>query len=385
MRIVHLNDTYADTGGVGTFLRTILNVLDRAGITNIPVYIHQHEKQFIDNRETYHAPDLAGLKRVLDLTRPDFIVIHSVYDPSMINYIGENLPSVAYMHGFYPVCPGLAKYYRRTDMICTRPFGVGCAIKIYTHRCASARRPDNVVKIIRQTSAYQKAYKKVSRILVATHYMRDLYIQNGFDPNRITILPPFISFNKCDALPDRTPSRKILFAGRLEIEKGLPYLLRALVLMPPDSILHIAGDGTMREAYEKLARKLGVTDRVKFLGWLTQDQLAVEYLSARLVAISSLIESFGITGVEALCVGVPVVAFDVGGISEWLIDGETGYLVPPLDVEAMAKKMCILLDDDELARKMGQRGALFVRDRFAPEKFLDSLMRNMPGKDKLPA
>lgn len=381
MKIVHLNDTYADTGGVGTFLQSFMTVLEQTGIANIPIYVRQHEKQFKDNRETHHVPDLASLKRVMDSIQPDFVMIHSVYDPSMIAYIGENLPSAAYMHGFYPVCPGLAKYFRRTDTICTRPFGAGCAIKIYTHRCASARRPDNVAKIIRQTSAYQKAYKNVKQILVATHYMQDLYIQNGFDLNRITILPPFISFNQCDTLTDRTPSRKILFAGRLEIEKGLPYLLRALVLLPPDTMLHIAGDGTRREAYEKLARKLGVSDRVKFLGWLTQDQLAAEYLSARLVAIPSLIESFGITGVEALCVGVPVVAFDVGGISEWLINAETGYLVPPLDVEAMAKNMWKLLDDKELARKMGRKGSLFAQDHFAPAKFLESFLRNVLGKD----
>lgn len=382
MKIFHVNQTFADTGGVNTYMLSLIQLLDQEGIVNIPVYLEEHEKQLTYNGVAYWTPTLSSLILILKAESPDVVLIHSVYHPEIISYLAQHYPTIAYMHGFYPVCPGLAKYYRRNGRQCERAFGWGCAMKIYTHRCASARRPDNVAKILKQTKNYQEAYKGVIKIIVSSPYMRDLYIQNGFDPVKIMIIPPYINWVENDFdREDASDKKAVLFVGRLEIEKGLPYLLKAMTLLPDGVKLRVAGDGTRRGDYERLTQKLRLADRVTYLGWLNQDQLAREYTAARMVVLPSLMESFSISGVEALNAGVPVVAFDVGGISAWLKDGEYGYLVPPLDVLAMAQRMNELLENDDLALTMGENGQKYVCENYSPDRIIDLFIRGVIKHD----
>src|SRR6185436_12837217 len=96
----------------------------------------------------------------------------------------------------------------------------------------------------------------------------------------------------------------------------------------------ILGDGNHRAHCERLCRKLGLEDRVQFRGFILRHELKDFYLESSVFVVSSLWpEPFGLVGPEAMRYGLPVVAFDAGGIKEWLIDGQNGYLVPWKDTE----------------------------------------------------
>jgi D-inositol-3-phosphate glycosyltransferase len=150
----------------------------------------------------------------------------------------------------------------------------------------------------------------------------------------------------------------LLYAGRLVRWKGVEYLVRALPLIEPaDTPLWIAGDGPYEGELRALAARLGVADRVHFLGRVEQGKLAALYRScATLVATSFVNETFGMALCEAMACGAPVVASDFGGFREVMLDGETGLLARPQDPDDLARKINTLLADRALAARMGEAG-----------------------------
>lgn len=151
--------------------------------------------------------------------------------------------------------------------------------------------------------------------------------------------------------------------GRLVPEKGIDDLLRAMTRLQTATAA-IVGDGPERESLERLALELGVADRVRFVGWTDARRY---YGAVDVVAIPSRFESFSIVAVEAMLAERPVVAFDVGGLSEVVVDGETGLLVPAGDEVALASALQRLLDDPGLRASLGREGRAVARARFTPE------------------
>jgi glycosyltransferase involved in cell wall biosynthesis len=125
-----------------------------------------------------------------------------------------------------------------------------------------------------------------------------------------------------------------------------------------------------------LAVKLGVGRRVRFLGWLDERSLDKAYGDASIVVMPSIWpEPFGKVGIDALARGRPVIAFDVGGISDWLRDGWNGFLIPPGDEACLAKRIERLLLDPSLASEFGANGKTQVTREFSPQKHLNQLLK----------
>jgi glycogen synthase len=136
----------------------------------------------------------------------------------------------------------------------------------------------------------------------------------------------------------------------------------------------VAGDGPARAELEELSRDLGLTDRVRFLGWIGQEQRAALLRGSRVFVLPSLWdEPFGIVGVEALGAGLPVVATAAGGIPDWLDDGVTGILVPRGDRDTLARALDRLLQDEPLRRRYASAGPI-ASERFSLARHLDVLL-----------
>jgi phosphatidylinositol alpha-mannosyltransferase len=156
--------------------------------------------------------------------------------------------------------------------------------------------------------------------------------------------------------------RNILFVGRQEQRKGLPYLLEAygrLKQERPDLRLIVVGpDGGMRPACERYVRQNKIKD-VVFAGEVHYSELPRYYKTADVFcAPNTGHESFGIVLLEAMAAGTPIVASNIGGFSEVLEDGVEGTLVPPRDAGAMAAAISRLLDEPALREEMGRAGAV---------------------------
>ncbi|HEY3913853.1 MAG TPA: glycosyltransferase, partial [Verrucomicrobiae bacterium] len=158
----------------------------------------------------------------------------------------------------------------------------------------------------------------------------------------------------------------ILFIGQVIRGKGVDLLLRALAKVKVPFEASILGEGNHRPYCERLCAKLGLQDRVRFHGFVPSAQLTNFYIKASLLAVSSVWpEPFGLVGQEAMFHGLPVVGFDSGGIREWLLHGENGFLVPWKDIDGLAARIEQLLRDKELARKLGSRGRELVSQQQA--------------------
>jgi glycosyltransferase involved in cell wall biosynthesis len=384
VKVLHVTETYAPAGGIETYVLDLLPLLEAHGHGNVVIYRQDHPRTPPANgKPLYHVPvtekpghDRALIADIIRRQEPTVIFLHAVYDPLVVKEAARLAPTVAYVHGFYPVCPGLVKYYRRGDTVCTRPFGLGCVPMIYLRRCASARHPRSVYRIMQTTRQHLVAYRSLPQIVVASSYMKALLIQNRFEAKRIAVLPYFIHLSdKSQITAPDADCPNILFAGRLEIEKGFPYLLRAMVHMQTPCRLLVAGDGTRRGEYEALARRLGVANRMVFSGWLDQSTLCRMYQRAALLAMPSVCpEAFGKAGIEAMAHGRPVVAFNVGGIPDWLRNGYNGFLVPPRDVRQLATRIEQLLSDPTLATHLGSNGRRYVEQNYTPGQHASRLV-----------
>ena len=163
--------------------------------------------------------------------------------------------------------------------------------------------------------------------------------------------------------PPRTPRRErsdVLFAGRHTPEKGLDVALEAFALVRDPAAtghrLRIAGDGPWNRAYRNLARRLGATDRVDWLGRLPADDLAREYRRCAAFLMPSRAEPFGLAALEAMASGTPVIAACTGGLREIVADGVNGFHPREETAAAYAEALGRVLSSPGLAAELAAGG-----------------------------
>ena len=387
MKILHLSNYFAPIGGIETYIIDLLPLLEEQGIENVLIHRKEHpnsskplkSKVILVPAEDSKEIQKKLIEEIVQSEKPDLIYLHDVYDPDLIDFIRGKAPTIGYVHIFYPVCPGLGKLFRKGDQICPRPYGLGCVPMIYLRKCSSARRPISVFQIMQTTKKYLRVYRLLDRIVVASRYMKDLMILNGISEDKIEVLPYFVPIPEIiNRTNDRSKNQrsKILFAGRLEYEKGLPYLLRAVADLQLSNQLIVAGDGSLKQNYMKLAQDLGLSGNIKFHDWLSASALEELYYDCTISVMPSIMpEPFGKVGVESMANGRPVVAFDVGGIPDWLKDGFNGYLVPTRNIPLLSQKINILLSDHDLLNKFGTNGRKHVEEKYSTDVHIQGLLR----------
>ena len=152
-------------------------------------------------------------------------------------------------------------------------------------------------------------------------------------------------------------------ASRLSPEKGFEHLLRAVAMLRDRGIaldVVLAGDGPSRAGLARLAEELGLRERVEFLGEVAHDDVPGVLQRLDIFAMPSTWEGFGVSALEASAMELPAVASDIHGIPDVVLDGETGLLVPPADVGALADAIARLAGDAALRRAMGAAGRAYV-------------------------
>ncbi len=208
----------------------------------------------------------------------------------------------------------------------------------------------------------------------------------GADAAKIDVVPCGVDLNLFHPIPEEEAKQilglplqrcVILFVGRIEPLKGIDTLLRAIALITPElpcwrdelSVIIVGGapGAGIEEVNAELARlealrtELGIEDLVTFQGAKDQDTLGYYYSAAEMVVMPSRYESFGMVALEAMACGTPVVASKVGGLAFSVQDGQTGFLVPDGDAEAMASRIRLLLKNRALRHQMGRQAARWTQ------------------------
>lgn len=170
--------------------------------------------------------------------------------------------------------------------------------------------------------------------------------------------------------PAEGGSEPLLFVGRLRLRKGVEVLLEALAELRewmPSPPLWIAGDGEHRAALEARVRELGLGNRVRFLGRCSPEEVRTLLGEAWAMVVPSIYEGMPLVVLEAMEAGTAVVASAVSGIPEVVVDGETGWLVPPEDPAALARALAEVVADPSEARRRGAAGRRRLDERYRPE------------------
>jgi len=167
----------------------------------------------------------------------------------------------------------------------------------------------------------------------------------------------------------------VLFVGRLVPYKGVDVLLEALKGL--NAVALIVGEGPLRARLEEQARELEISDHVRFLGSVDDDELAALYRACNVFVLPSVTrqEAFGVVQLEAMAAGRPVVSTDLGTGVGWVNrDGETGYVVPPRNPRALREALARLLADASLQKSMGEAAAKRMRAEFTLERMIDDTL-----------
>ena len=308
--------------------------------------------------------------RVLESASPDVLYVHRFSHLPALAELLKAAPAVRYVHDHDLYCPRRHKYFPLSTRICEHRLGIQCVL----HGCLVTRSgpvPGLPGLIdLRQKSRELAFQRQFPRLLVGSRWMKAMMTKNGFGDEQVEILPPVPRGLERDA-QEVSSQPLILFVGQVIRGKGVDLFLNALAAVRGEFRAVIVGTGNHMAECVSLVRRLGIAHRVTFVGWVAHAQLADYYDQARVVAVPSRwAEPFGMVGLEAMWASRPVVGFAVGGIPDWLADGETGFLVGERDTRAFAHALEELLGSRELAARMGRAGWERARERYRHEEFV---------------
>ena len=329
--------------------------------------------------ERFALVDGAGFsiaREALHAFRPDAVYVHKMSDRKVLEALASSeVPVVRMVHDHDLYCMRSYKYFPLTRTICTHAAGLRC---IFPCGAMLARNRKGVFPI--KWVSYRERKREIAlnrqfeRIIVATDYMRQELLRNGFDGRRIEVHPPVPRAADNASVASFSDRNLIIYSGQVIRGKGVDVLLESLARVRARFECLIFGEGNHRGYCEQLARKLGLTDRVQFKGYVPSGELENLYADASLAVVSSVWpEPFGAVGLEAMRHGLPVIAFDAGGINEWLFHDENGFLVPWMDRVEFAARIDQLLTNKTLARQLGARGKQLVGEKFGFDQYISGL------------
>ena len=191
-------------------------------------------------------------------------------------------------------------------------------------------------------------------------------IYNGVDSSRLTPGPA-----------ERSTTPLFVYLGRLKKYKRVEIVIRAFAeLNVPNAMLEIAGTGDYRAPLERQVKSLGLDDRVRFLGFISEEAKLHLLRRAWASTLASPKEGWGISNLEAAACATPVIAANSPGICESVIDGETGFLVPQNDPSAMTAAMRGIVESPELVSSLGAAGRRFA-EQFTWERAANDTLAHL--------
>jgi len=314
--------------------------------------------------------------------QPDVAHIRNIYhhlSPSILWELkAQHVPVLYHLNDFKLLCPSYNLVSRGEPC-------EACKGGTFWHALKPACYPGVSARITLAAEAYVHrwlgTYRKcVDLFLAPSHFVRDKFVEHGWDGDKFQVLPHFqdVRFQNADELPCPTHDAPVLYFGRLSAEKGVDDLLRAMQKVPQMRLI-VAGDGPQREPLQNLASSLGLAN-VNFVGHVDaaqRDSLIAQ--SQFTVLPTRAYETLGKTILESYAAGRAVIATDLGSRRELVRDGETGLLYPTGDVSQLAAQISMLGSSPALSQKMGRAGWEFVRLRYTSEAHYRALLSLYEG------
>ena len=392
MKILQLVDKELHGGGVAVHVSALSAELEKRGHQVIYLRLGS-KKSSADIEETHPVlqfPYSYGLiaghllrrrfRQAVVEAQPDLVHVHECFttlSSILLSDLRQYRPAVGTLHDIRPFCYLMTRRFAPTGGLCHRRCGIGC----FTSGCI---RPTSFLDALRLPRRWMMdrlallEWQKLEQVIVPSSYMRELALQHGIPEKNLRIIHHGTSVPKNLAwIKDEDVPPLILYLGNLFDYKGVGLLADAFRFLgerPWQAIL--VGDGPMRATLERDLARHGLNDRVRFYGHVGDRNTINDFLvRARLVVIPSVIpESFSMVGIEALAMGTPVVSFGLGGLTEWLRDGENALVAADSDARDLARQISRLLDRPELAQSLGRSGHELAASCFTTDQAMDQIL-----------
>ena len=305
-------------------------------------------------------------------THPDVAHVHNIYSqisPSVLDVLHQvKIPIVMTVHDYHLIMPNYM-YWSKGKMqdLSQKSLAALTLSKFHKDSYAASFAQGLAFKFHRARHSYDYAVKQF--IFPSTFVMNE-HLRHGFGKNRSIVVPMFTELLKEPA--QFQDKGYILYYGRLVEEKGVHVLLKAMEAMPgvpckivgtgpEEGFLHIQGDRMPNVTFEGYQSGEALWDLVR---------------GARAVVVPSLFpETFGLVAIEAMALGKPVIASDVGALSEIIVDRHTGFLVPQRDVHALREAIMRLAEDPVLATQFGRSGRARCERDYGVETHYEKILK----------
>ena len=293
------------------------------------------------------------------LQSAELVILHNILDEKYLKYLPEN-KTLFFAHDHNIYCQRHHYYL---------PIG-----RINCHR-AHCKWVCKLCSLGRNPAPPLEAYRKFPA-LVLSEFMAENLRKNGFE--KVFKLPAFIKTAETNHvfMPDGT--LRILFLGQLIRGKGADLMLKALSHLDIPFHCTIAGDGKDRVWLESLVDKFSLRGKVAFTGFVRDPETLWKNCDVFCFPIRWQ-EPFGLVGLEAMAHGIPVAAFDLGGVREWLCDGENGLLIAEKKINQAALVLKDFAENRKLLEQMGQRALILAKEKFSEENFVNDFKKIAEG------
>jgi len=339
MHILWINNKASLGGGAEQYIYNTVQHLKEKGITSSLLYDPNNEvsSEFLDMFEMSFP--LVCAKEQIKNINPDVIYIHQLDNFEFYeDILQSNAKKIRFYHDHKLFCLREHKYTTLGKKPCTCKTGLNC------YSCLGfINKTDDGFKIasLAKLKKLQNINSKLDGFIVASDYMKEHLKLHDFDEEKIELNPLYVNENinyKHDV--NFTKSKTLLFVGQLLMGKGLDTLIRAMKDIDESYHLNIIGTGKQEQEFKEYSKELNLSHRINFLGHIKHENLVEHYQSAYcLVVPSRTPETFNLTGVEALKAGLPVIASNVGGMTQWLRDGINGLLFEANNSNDLSKKL----------------------------------------------
>jgi len=398
MNIIEANKHYYQRSGADRYIFGLTDLLESHGHNVIP-FAMQHRENRSTPWSKYFPPyvqtrqpklSLDGLKTFKRMiysreakcnmaalirdARPDLAHIHNIYtqlSPSILDALSAaKVPTVMTVHDYHLVAPNYSLWAHGKIEDWSQPGLVRSTLsKFHKNSYAASFAQSLMFKLHRQWKIYQK---NIDHFIPPSEFVRQRMIESGFEADKITTIPHFIDLSGVEPKKEEDDEGYVLFVGRFVEEKGAEVLIRAMSELP-DVPCKLLGAGPDEGRLRDWAAGHG---NIEFLGWQKGGVPWDLYRKARVVVVPSIwYEVFGLVALEAMAVGTPVIASEIGGLTEVVDDGQTGRLVPPGDVQALKMAIEDMMDNKKHALELGRAGRTKVETEYSPELHYEQIIK----------
>lgn len=308
------------------------------------------------------------IKNTIRKIKPDICHVHNympLVSPSVFYACSElNVPVVQTLHNYRMICANA--YLFREGQVCEECIGKSLYHGVRYGCYRNSRLQTFTVARMIETHKKKDTWKnKVDAYIALSSFSKNKFIEGGLSESKIQVKPNFISN---DPGFNYNAQNHYLFAGRLDVTKGIEILVNAIVKLNGNIDISVAGDGTLKSEIQN-------NKEISYLGQLPKGQLLNQIKSAiALIFPSPLYENMPLSITEAFACGKPVIASNLGAMAELIEDGKTGLLFEPGNAEDLASKINWADEHKEEMKQMGMNARKEYEEKYTSEMNYKMLM-----------